>query len=221
MATHSSVLAWRIPGTTEPGGLPSMGSHRVGHDWSDLAAAAAVVILILICKMILQTAHLKQSRGFTRWTEESSRLYSEIMDLGVLSCVWSSNEMNGFFFFFFFLCWIRFFFFFFKLYFNQLSTVCCAFVLSRFSHVWLLATPWTVAHRSPLPTGFSRQEYWSGLPCPPPGGLPNPGIKPASLTSPVLSGRQAGSLPRAPTGKLLLNIYWLVILSMLFYFHEI
>ena len=40
MATHSSVLAWRIPGTGEPGGLPSLGSHRVGHDWSDLAAAA-------------------------------------------------------------------------------------------------------------------------------------------------------------------------------------
>ena len=41
MATHFSVLAWRIPGTGEPGGLPSMGSHRVRHDWSDLAAAAA------------------------------------------------------------------------------------------------------------------------------------------------------------------------------------
>ena len=41
MATHSSVLAWRIPGMGEPGGLPSMGSHRVGHDRSDLAAAAA------------------------------------------------------------------------------------------------------------------------------------------------------------------------------------
>ena len=41
MATHSSVLAWRIPGMGEPGGLPSMGSHRVGHDWSDLAATAA------------------------------------------------------------------------------------------------------------------------------------------------------------------------------------
>ena len=43
MATHSSVLAWRIPGTGEPGGLPSMGSHRVGHDRSDLAAAAAFI----------------------------------------------------------------------------------------------------------------------------------------------------------------------------------
>ena len=41
MAIHSSVLAWRIPGTAEPGVLPSMGSHRVGHNWSDLAAAAA------------------------------------------------------------------------------------------------------------------------------------------------------------------------------------
>ena len=44
MATHSSVLAWRIPGTGEPGGLPSMGSHRVGHDCLDLAAAAAAFL---------------------------------------------------------------------------------------------------------------------------------------------------------------------------------
>ena len=48
MATHSSVLAWRIPGTGEPGGLPSMGSHRVGHDHSDLAAAAAVEFLHIV-----------------------------------------------------------------------------------------------------------------------------------------------------------------------------
>ena len=45
MATHSSVLAWRIPGTGEPGGLPSMGSHRVRHDWSNLAAAAVAVYI--------------------------------------------------------------------------------------------------------------------------------------------------------------------------------
>ena len=45
MATHSSVLAWRIPGTAEPGGLPSVGLHRVGHDWSDLAAAVAAADL--------------------------------------------------------------------------------------------------------------------------------------------------------------------------------
>ena len=47
MATHSSALAWRILGMGEPGGLPSLGSHRVGHDWSDLAAAAAAAVLIL------------------------------------------------------------------------------------------------------------------------------------------------------------------------------
>ena len=47
MATHSSVLAWRIPGMGERGGLPSLGSHRVGHDWSDLAAAAAVTIKVV------------------------------------------------------------------------------------------------------------------------------------------------------------------------------
>ena len=46
MATHSSILAWRIPGMEEPGRLPSMGSHRVGHDWSNLAAAAAAVFLL-------------------------------------------------------------------------------------------------------------------------------------------------------------------------------
>ena len=45
MATHSSVLAWRIPGTGQPGGLPSLGSHRVGHDWSDLAAAEDLKLL--------------------------------------------------------------------------------------------------------------------------------------------------------------------------------
>ena len=44
---YSSVLAWRIPGTGEPGGLPSMGLHRVGHDWSDLAAAAAAAACLL------------------------------------------------------------------------------------------------------------------------------------------------------------------------------
>ena len=46
MAAHSSILAWRIPGTEEPGGLPSMGLHRVGHDWSDLAAAVSHKCLV-------------------------------------------------------------------------------------------------------------------------------------------------------------------------------
>ena len=51
------------------------------------------------------------------------------------------------------------------------------------------ATPWIVAHQASLSMGFSRQEYWSGLPCPPPGTLPDPGNKLASLESPALAGR--------------------------------
>ena len=59
MATHFSVLAWRIPGSGEPGGLPSMGSHRVGQDWSDLAAAAAayVVFYFHFLYEVLDQAH--------------------------------------------------------------------------------------------------------------------------------------------------------------------
>ena len=54
MATHSSVLAGRIPGMAEPGGLPSMGSHRVRHDWSDLAAAAAAVYFYILAKIKIE-----------------------------------------------------------------------------------------------------------------------------------------------------------------------
>ena len=56
------------------------------------------------------------------------------------------------------------------------------------SHVQLFATPWTVAHQAPLSTAFSREEYWSGLPYPPPMDLPDPGIEPKSLMSPALAG---------------------------------
>ena len=61
-------------------------------------------------------------------------------------------------------------------------------LLSHFSHVWLFVTLWTVAHQASLSMGFARQEYWRGLPCPPPGDCPDPGIEPASLTSPALTG---------------------------------
>ena len=50
------------------------------------------------------------------------------------------------------------------------------------------AATWTVARQAPLSMGFPRQEYWSGSPCPPPGGLPGPGVEPASLMSPALAG---------------------------------
>ena len=71
-------------------------------------------------------------------------------------------------------------------------------VLSRFGRAQLFATPWTVAHQAPLSVGFSRQEYWSGLPYPPPEDLPNQGPNPCLLR---LLRWQAGSLPLAPPGK--------------------
>ena len=68
----------------------------------------------------------------------------------------------------------------------------CACVLSHLSPVRLSATLWTVARQAPLSMGFSRQEYWSGWPCPPPGDLPYARIEPPSLVAPAL---QEASLP--------------------------
>ena len=67
--------------------------------------------------------------------------------------------------------------------------------MKSLSHVQLFSTPWTVAYHTPPSMGFSKQEYWSGLPFPSPGDLPNPGIEPGS---PVL---QADALPSEPPGK--------------------
>ena len=71
-------------------------------------------------------------------------------------------------------------------------------MLSHFSRVQFFETPWTVAHQAPLSMGFSMQEYWSGLPFPVPGDLPDPGIELTSLMSPALAGR---FFPLAPPGK--------------------
>ena len=79
-----------------------------------------------------------------------------------------------------------------------------ACVLSHASHVRLFVTSWTVARQAPLSMGFSRQEYWGGLPCPPPGDLPDPGIKPTSLPSPALVG---GFFTTSITWKTLNNLY--------------
>ena len=61
-------------------------------------------------------------------------------------------------------------------------------MLSCFSRVQLFVTPWTIARQAPLSMRFSRQEYWSGFPCPPPGDLPNPGIKPVSRCISCITG---------------------------------
>ena len=85
----------------------------------------------------------------------------------------------------------------------------CACLLSCFSRVQLCATPWTVARQASLSMGFSRQEYWSGLPCPPPGDLPTPGIKPRS---PAL---QVDSLPLSHQGSpQIWNVSWICVSSL-------
>ena len=75
-------------------------------------------------------------------------------------------------------------------------------MLNCFSFVQLFATLWTVALQDPLSMGFSRQEYWSGLPCPSPGDLSNPGIEPGS---PASSALQMDSSSIEPSGKPLFN----------------
>ena len=77
-ATHSSVLSWRIPGTAEPGGLPSMGSHRVGHDWRNLAAAAVVQTI----KNLPATQETKvQSLGWEDALEKGLATHSSVLVL--------------------------------------------------------------------------------------------------------------------------------------------
>ena len=75
------------------------------------------------------------------------------------------------------------------------NAVLLLLLLSLFSRVRLFATPWTTAYQAPLSMGFSRQEYWNGVPCPPPGDLPDPGI---DSESPALGG---GFLTTVPSEK--------------------
>ena len=81
---------------------------------------------------------------------------------------------------------------------HQATREACACMLSHFSRVRFFVTLWTVACQAPLSMGFSRQEYWSGWPCLPPGDLPDLGIKPASPAAPLL---QADSLPMSHQGS--------------------
>ena len=110
MATHSSVLAWRIPWAEEPGRLQSMGLQE---SWTQPSNSTIITMKTTIIFLVCLKVH---------------------------SCLVASVRSDT-------------------------------------------ATQWTVACQAPLSMGFSRQEYWSGLPCPPPGDLPNPGIEATSLMS--------------------------------------
>ena len=227
MATHSSILAWRIPWTGEPGGLLSMGSHRIGHDWSDLACMHACIgegngnplqysclenprdrgawwaaiygvtqsqtqltqlssssyeylsVFMLLCGHMF-SALLDIYLGFKFFL---SNLYSLIpfpwfTDLVRTSCFqavvsdswWSQRRRNS------------------RIMqtrsdegrnpclvpdiagktfsFSPLSVILLLLLLSRFSRVRLLVTPWTAAYQAPPSMGFSRRGYWSGVPVP-------------------------------------------------------
>ena len=78
----------------------------------------------------------------------------------------------------------------------HLSFLISHLLAQSLSHVQLFATPWNAASQAPLSMGFSRQKYWSELPFPIPGDLPNPGIQSVSLVSPALAGRFFTSEPR-------------------------
>ena len=157
MATHSSVLAWRIPGTGEPGELLSMGSHRVGHDWSDLAAAAAVAL----CERNL--LNFKPRNAF--FMDHHCYLMDMIWKL------WSRHAYIT--------------------YMLLSSTISCKLLLLLDFNISKDVYSISENHfrnyvcSIPLSMGFSRLEYESGLPFPPPEDLSNPVIKPVS---PVLAG---------------------------------
>ena len=84
MATHSSVLAWRIPEKGEPGGLPSMGSHRIGHEWSGLAVAAAYTYISIY---FLKSSFLSTSLGIGDTNRQASEFFSETR-CGVVLLLW-------------------------------------------------------------------------------------------------------------------------------------
>ena len=87
-----------------------------------------------------------------------------------------------------------------------------AFMLICFSHIQFCETLWTISYQAPLSRGFPRQEYWNGLPCPPPGDLPNPGIESASLSSLALAGRfftTSATWEALPSSLHLINPYFI------------
>ena len=106
---------------------------------------------------------------------------------------------------------------------SPLSFSMAVCLLSHFSCVRPFATPWTVARPAPLSMGFSRQEYWSGLPFPPSGDLSDPGIEPVSPVSPAFAG---GFFTTELPGKPLLIVilclffYWLSVFFFLNYRHS-
>jgi len=204
MATYSSILAWRIPWTEDPGRLQSMGSQRVRHalEMTKLFSTADHVLF-------------PYSVGFTTWPYRSvchlTWWATSPCGMHIFRLPWHLtflvHSCIGVFFYWHIVFWfpphatvshsysvlnpLLF----------SLQTLSSAVMLCRayvLSCVWLFVTLWAIARQAPLSVGFSRQEYWSRLPFPSPGDLPDPGIEPPSSVSPAL---QANSIPAEPSGK--------------------
>ena len=182
MAAHSSTLAWKIPWTEEPGRLQSMGSLRA--QLSDLTFtfhfhALEKEMATLSSVLAWRIPGTGQPGGLPSMGSQQQQQcqHKSVPFSYILQGITGEVE---------------------KLNSPYQSTWACSSgnncVLYMLHYILLFAIPWTVAHQAPLSTGFSSQEYWHGLPFPPPGDLPDAGIKVVSLASLAL---QADSLPRA------------------------
>ena len=152
MATHSNVLVWRIPGMAEPDGLLSMGSHRVRHSWSNLAAAA---VSSQGKRHFVETLKMSKRQLIGEGIREELVDLEEIRVKYLARSSWTWGERWK-------AVW-------------ELNNCCCWLVAQL---CLILCYAWTAACQLPLPMGFSRKECWSGSPFPSPGHLSNPGIEP-------------------------------------------
>ena len=191
MAIHSSVLAWRIPGTGQPGGLPSMGSHGVGHDWNDLAAAAAAAAALGLLTHCLLFLKYPSSHRFTglcalippqplRPTPHSAHSSGCIFTPGC-------NFLS--------ICFLRW-----TIDFTRTETVSCVCIVAQLCLT--LCDPKDCNPPGSSVYGIFQARILEWVAIPPPGDLPHPGIEPASWH---LLHWQADSLPLSHLGSIIVS----------------
>ena len=217
MAPHSSTLAWKIPWTEEPGGLQSMGSQKVRHDWATSLSlftfmhwrkrqptplflpgesqgqGSLVGCCLWGCTELDTTEATQQQQQQQQQTsikkEKKVVIFKKLKLIEWQKLVDYTTKCSCFKF---------------PCYLNMLGSYkwaqidMCECLLSHFSRVRLSVTPWTVAFQAPLSMGFSKQGYWNGFPCPPPGIFPTQGSNPRLI---CLLNWQEVSLPLVPPGK--------------------
>ena len=187
MAPHSSTLAWKIPWTEEPGRLQSMGSLRVGLDW---ATSLSLSFTGEGNGNPLQCSSLENPRDGGAWwaavygVAQSRTRLKRLSSSSSISVAAIASQLD-------------------QSTFIHLSWHLCVCMQSCFSPVGLFEILKTVAGQAPLSMRFSRQEYWSGLPFPPPEHLTNRGIEPMTLMSSALPG---GFFTTSPYLHLYLNM---------------